>query len=178
MIEYIDDMSPFYLTNRSYCERIAEGLEKRGAEATGFCNAYGYEIKASIAQDGQTYRFHFEKHQSTQNGVIVPVNALDYAGVSIAVDSLQKRHRVRFGRSAFYRMLTSAEFRKKLRAPYYGFINNASGVAGIELFELLHKRGASQFTLKNGAALLKMHAPLQDVEVLFKTVQQVVGRFI
>jgi hypothetical protein len=75
-------------------------------------------------------------------------------------------------------MLTSAEFRKKLPAPYYGFITNASGVAGIELFELLHKRGASQFTLKNGVALLKMHAPMQDVEVLFKTVQQVVGRFI
>jgi hypothetical protein len=149
-----------------------------GAEATGFCNAYGYEIKASIAQDGLTYEFYFEKHQSTQNGVIVPVDAVDYAGVSITVKGLQKRYNVRFGRSAFYRMPASAEFRKKLPTPYYGLVNKPSGIMGVELFELLHQSGASQFTLRNGSAVVKMHTPIREAEVLFKTVQQVVSRFI
>jgi hypothetical protein len=175
MIEYVTDTSPFYLANKAYCEGVDEGLKALNAEPSGFCNSYGYEINASFTYNNLSYNVHFEKHQSTQNGIIVPVDALDYAGVTITTSGLEKRYTVKLGQSKLLRMLMTSALKCQIPAPYYVQINSDSKNLGTNFLTKLIGSGVSLFRLENGKVVCKLHTPEKDPQLLVARMDRILN---
>ncbi len=90
MIRYLTDDSPFFVANKKYCEDIENKLRSLNIDCSGECNSFGYDIEGTFIKNSLTYTLKFHKHQSTQNAVVIPVNAIDYAGVEILVKGLDR----------------------------------------------------------------------------------------
>jgi hypothetical protein len=85
MINYDPTKSLFFDSNKKYCEEIETKLKTMNIDCSGFCNCYGYDIDAVLIKDNFTYNIKYHKHQTTQNGIVIPVDAIDYAGVELTV---------------------------------------------------------------------------------------------
>ena len=119
MIEYEIDKSPFFIANKDYCESIENKLKELKLDFVGYCNSFGYEIETSFKRDNLDYNFKCIKYQSTQNGVIIPVNALDYYGTEMNVSGLNKKIKFVIDRNKFKRLFISNNLKNKIPYPYY-----------------------------------------------------------
>ncbi len=123
MIQYETANSPFFEANKEYCETIEGQLRTMDIACSGFCNSFGYDIEATLERDDLTYYLKFHKHQSTQNGVVIPVDAINYAGTKIEVSGLNKKFSLTAGKSNLKRLFTSKQFRDKIQSPYFVMCN-------------------------------------------------------
>ncbi|MBL7892037.1 MAG: hypothetical protein JNL63_05365 [Bacteroidia bacterium] len=90
MIEYEINSSPFFAANKIYCESLEKKFNEMKFDYSGFCNSYGYEVKTSFKRDNLTYDVKCIKHQTTENGVVIPVDANDYFGEEITIAGFNK----------------------------------------------------------------------------------------
>lgn len=163
MIKYETNDSQFFLANKKYCEAIQNSLRTINVEGTGFCNSYGYEIDATINKDNLVYKFHFEKHQTVQNGIIIPRDSNEYAGVKLSILGLNKNSRFKLGKSKFRRLFTSTKFRGIFPSPYF----LKSSFTSIDMFDndllkMISKYSVLEIKLRNGELICKIN--LQSVD--------------
>jgi hypothetical protein len=119
VIKYETSTSPFFVANKNYCQAVEQKLKTLNLDCSGFCNNYGYDIESTLKKDRLAYSLKLHKHQSTQQGVIIPVDAVNYCGTTITVVGLNKKFRVTFGKSSLRRLFTPSKFKNKLPAPYF-----------------------------------------------------------
>jgi hypothetical protein len=62
--------------NENYCKTIAAELNPKNIDYEGFCNSYGYDIITKLEANGFTFNMNFHTHQTTRNGVLIPLNAI------------------------------------------------------------------------------------------------------
>ena len=163
MIKYESNQSPFYLANKAYCEAIEEKLKAMNTEASGYCNSYGYDLELRLNRANLTYTIKCQKHQTTQNGVIIPVNANNYSGMEIVIDGLDKKYTVVIGESKLMRLITQRALKEKIPPPYFIKINRVVDIKQLE--ELTNKilnNGISRFRLKGGKLIMKVHLANSD----------------
>ena len=163
MINYETTDSPFFVANKKYCESIEKKFKTINLDCTGFCNAFGYEIEATLIRNNQTYHVKFHKHQSTQNGVVIPVDALEYSGMVVSVTGLDKKFNVSIGKSAYRRLFTLKKFKSKIPDPYFIKFNYSPDNNFVDdLVKRIQEEKISKFKLSNGTHLCKIHTATSD----------------
>jgi len=171
MIEYETNRSPFFVANKEYCELIESKLKTLGIDCSGFCNSYGYEIQSLLKKNNVIYNLKFHKHQSTQNGVVIPVDAIDYAGLEIIVSGLNKKFEVGIGKSSFLRIFTSTKYKDKIQKPYFVKFNYESLVSLVDsLVKIILNNNISVFKLNRGIIVCKMHTNKVDPIMLIEEI--------
>ena len=168
MIQFETSSSPFYTDNKTYCEDLVTKFNEINVEFTGFCNSYGYTLESTLTKGQLNYHLKFHKHQSTQNGVIIPVNAVNYTGIEFKVTGLNKRLKFVVGKSNFARFFMSKKWKNQLPSPY--FIRSRSlpdPTIIFQLFQTLSAHDVAKFGAKKGTFFCIFHQPLRNpVELL------------
>lgn len=157
MIEYQPSDSPFFEANKIYCETIQSQLQAFQLDYNGFCNSYGYEIQTILIKDDLAFNLTFFKHQTTQNGVIIPIDAIDNSGLVVRVTGINKQLNVRIGKSVIRRFFTSSKFKLLIPSPYFIQFNNLVESAFIENWlNKVQDYKISTFKLINGTLICKI----------------------
>jgi hypothetical protein len=163
MIQYETKDSPFFVANKNYCETIENKLKTMNLDCSGFCNSYGYDIETTFKRNNLTYNIKFHKHQSAQNGVVIPVDALEYAGIELKVSGLNKKYSLTVGKSSFRRLFTSKEFKDKIPSPYFISSNYSLDSNFVDdLAKKIEDGKMSKFKLSKGALVCEIHTATTD----------------
>lgn len=176
MINYQTADSSFFEANKKYCEEIEAKLKALNLDCSGFCNSFGYDIETILKRNNLTYNVKFHKHQSTQNGVIIPVNALDYAGMEVTVTGLNKKYSVAVGKSLFRRLFTLKKFKDKMPSPYFINFNYSPDSNFVDnLVKKIQNYKISKFSISSGKLVCKIHTeqsnPLDFIADIEKTIK-------
>jgi hypothetical protein len=161
MISYEPANSPFYTANKKYCEGIEHKLSVLKPNITGYCNSYGYELDVAFERNNLHYSLRFHKHQTTRNGVIIPLNADDKADTEITITGLNKIHKLEIGKSIIRRLFTIKELKQILPSPY--FISGKT-VPDNLLPEFIAKNKISDFKLNKGKLKISLQKALAEPE--------------
>ena len=132
MIQYETKDSPFFITNKIYCNSIEQKLKTLNLDCIGFCNSYGYDIEANFHRNDLEYFIKLKKYQNTQGNIVLPTNSTEYAGCEIIIKGINEIFSFKLGRSQLIRFLTSKEFKKILPSPYFLITNIPSNHDSIE----------------------------------------------
>lgn len=177
MINYEPTESSFYEANKKYCEEIENQLITIDIDCQGFCNCYGYDIEATIPKDNLTYTIKYHRHQTTQNGIVIPFDAIGYAGVMLSVTGIDKKFRLAVGKSSFKRFFCSAQIKASIPHPYFICSNQSTELKLIiDLLEKLQNNKIDSIQLSNGRIICKIHVPtanplqlIDDIDTVVKT---------
>jgi len=177
MIQYESVDAPFFMANKDYCILLEKALETMKADVSGYCNSYGYEIDTSFRHNGLACKLKCSKHQSTQNGVVIPVNAIDAGSISLLMSGFDTRARLHLGKSAVKRLLAPADVKKKLPAPYFLHFNTDPASALLDrLVDFVGRYQVVKLKLERGTLKCEIHQPqlkaplafLADIEALIR----------
>jgi len=175
VINYETNKSSYFDANKIYCETIESKLKAINLDCTGFCNSYGYEIETCLKRDNLTYNIRYHKHQSTQNGVIVPVDSIDYAGVIVTVTGIDRKYCMTVGKSLFRRFFCSDEIKEKTPKPY--FINTNNYIDNTDIYKLLERlqdNKISTIKLRKGKLICIIHVPTADPIKLISDIEKTI----
>ncbi len=171
MINYETEDSPFYTSNKKYCEKISAQLSTLDIETNGYCNSFGYNIEALIERNHLTYYLVFHKHQSTRNGIVIPVNAENYSGVNVTVTGLHKDLSIDYGKSAFKRILTGKKIKNLIPSPGYLTLSFTPDKLFVEeLLSYIKSNSVLKLKLHDGTLTIKMNSESDNaIDLLAKT---------
>ncbi len=179
MIQYETDPSPFFEANKNYCENVELKLKTMELDCAGFCNAYGYEMITNFKKNNLMYQIKIHKDQSTQNGVVIPVDAIDYACFEIIVSGLNNKFEVAIGKSLFIRFFISTKFKDKIQKPYFMKFNYEPESNFLDnLVRRILDNHISVFNLNNGTLVCKMHTPQVDPINLIKEIEKTIENWL
>jgi hypothetical protein len=167
MIHFDPANSEFFTANKNYCERIEQIFKAMNVECSGTCSSFGYDLKSTLMKNNRKYTMTFHKHQSTQNGVVIPVNAVNYSGTEVLVENVSGKYNVAIGKSAFKRFFTSHDMKNRLPSPFYAKMNFTPDRKFIDtLLEKIKTEQISDFNLRGGSLVCKMHIATEDPQRL------------
>jgi hypothetical protein len=176
MIQYESGDSPFLNAITAYCRNIENNLSARGVECSGYCNTYGYDIKAEFERNGLQYSFRYKKHQTTQNGVVIPVNANNYAVADIRVNGLNKKPNITIGRSKLRRLFTPPAIRQQLPDPYFLSSDVPPSQLLVETFaHQINEHQVAGLKLRKGMLQLTAHQAKKDPLDYIDDIEQLVA---
>ena len=172
MIEYEADPSPFYTANKNYCETLAHILKTVNLECSGWCNSFGYELETHLKKDDLTYHIKFLKNQTTQNGVVIPVNAHVYEGTVVTVKGLNKKFCITAGISPLRRLFMSKKNKNKISVPYFLKFNDLpeDAVEAGVVKKILDNK-ITKLRLNNGTLVCKIHTATTDPLGLIRDIE-------
>ncbi len=177
MINYEPNDSSFYDDNKTYCESIENQLKSIKIDCTGYCNSFGYEIETRLLKNNLTYTLKFQKQQTTQNGVIIPVDAHNYAGTEIQVTGINTKFSLNVGKSSLRRFFNPKRIKDKIPAPYFiktnyflvdNFLTN--------LVKTIQHYPIAKFKLNNGRLNVKIHYVTDDPLHLIADIDKIIER--
>ena len=179
MIQYETNDSPFFASNKHYCETIEHNLKTISAECTGFCNSFGYDMETSFLKDNLIYYLKLHKHQSTQNGVIIPVDALNYAGIEVKITGINKKFKVKVGKSSLSRFFISRAYKEKIPAPYFLKFNYKPDNYFInDISEYVLANNISKLYLSRGTLFCKIHSETHDLLNLIAGLENIAKNWV
>lgn len=179
MILYETNSSPFFVANKTYCEAITSKLKIMNLDCSGFCNSYGYSIDTTFKRNSLLYNIKFYKSQTTENGVIIPINSNDYSGTEIIVTGLNKKFNVTIGKSSLRRLFSLKKFKKQFPAPYFISFNYLPDNNFIDdLVEKMQNSKISKFKLNNGRLVCKMHIAIDDPLDLIANIEMIIKKWV
>lgn len=176
MINYESVDSPFYAANKNYFEAIENKLKNINLNCSGFCNSYGYEIETSFLKNNSTYNIKFLKFQSTQNGVVLPVDAHDYTGTELSITGLNKKIMIVVGKSAWIRFFNSKKYKKYLPTPFYIKFSYTPGESFLEIFsKKILTNNISTLKVSKGTLNCKIHMAAADPISLITDMEMIIN---
>lgn len=119
MITYEFANSPIFRSNKNYIEKIIDQLKSYIPRVDGYCSSFGFNIEIHFSKDNYSYLLKLHKHQSTQNGVVVPVDAFDFLKIELVISDLPASQHFHVGKSAVRRLMTSSQLTEIFPAPYF-----------------------------------------------------------
>lgn len=163
MINYETNSSPFYTANKNYCEAIESKLKQNNAVSSGYCNSFGYLIESAFQKNKLTYKLKIYKQQTTQNGVVVPVDSRDYAGTEITISGFNTGLKISIGKSSLNRFFSSKAYSHYLPAPYFIKFKSSPDEKNAEnLFSIIKNYSISTFKLASGTLFCKVQKEISD----------------
>ncbi len=124
MIHFEQEDSPLYDANKLFVEKTINDLQKYNAQANGFCNSFGYDINISFTKNNVPVVLKLNKSQSTQNGVVVPINAIDTKRTELIFSNIGAKSHFAVGKSVAKRLFTSHRLKEIFPSPYYVDMHN------------------------------------------------------
>ena len=159
MIDYQSVESSFYEANKRFIEECVEELTDFTFE--GWCNAYGYEIEAKLKKKSCEFHVLLKKHQTTQNGIIVPINAHNNTELFIEVKGLSHSEKLAIGVNWFVSLV-------------FGAKSTASSPLQKKLEDFSKEFNPNQLKLKNGTLSIQFfntsHSPIEVITQLEKAI--------
>ncbi len=159
MIDYQTVDSPFYESNKRFVEKCVEQLTDFTFE--GWCNAYGYDVESKRQMNQLTFAIQFKKYQTTQRGMIVPINAHNNTEVHIEISELTTLESFATGLNWFQSLL-------------FGKQSNASTPLQKQLADFSKTFQPRQLKLKNGTLNIQFfnssHSPAVLINELEKAI--------
>ena len=176
MIKYETNTSSIYLANKTFCEKIENSLKSLNIVCSGFCNSYGYDFEVNHIKNDLNYHLRFHKHQTSQNGIVVPIDAVDFSGIDITVKGLAKKVKVKYGKSAFRRFFTKKLFACMIPFPCYLEFNYSPDKVFLEfLIHIIQYEKISNLKLSNGNLVFEITGNSKtDVLTLISNIEKVV----
>lgn len=174
MIDYdVNNHSPFYKANESYCKKLEENFNASNVKCTGYCDSYGYEIIANFVHANFTYELKCYKYQIPRNGVIIPENAAEYLGIDINASGFRNNISVDYGRNWFHRFFMNSFLKSATKYPYYFQTNQSFNHAQIQaLLNFFSYYKIIRFRLQQGKLQIKIFSaftkPVKIVEDMEK----------
>lgn len=157
MINYETIDSPFYSENKRFLEECT--MQLASFSFSGWCNAYGYDVEGKSQLNQITMNLHIIKHQTTQNGMIVPLNAHDNTEVHIKIAGLTRHESFATGLNWFQSLL-------------FGKASNPSTPLQKQLADFSKAFQPRQLKLKNGTINIQFfnssHSPVLLINELEK----------
>lgn len=179
MINYETISSPFFEKNKAFTESLEKSLKDLNATYSGFCNSYGYEVSATFPRNTLNFQVKFYKNQSTQNGVVIPVDAKDQVGSLFTVSGLNKKSSIHIGKSSFRRLFTLKEYKSKLPNPY--FINSIASIdkkSMDQLIQIILDHNISKFKLNHGVLKIEIHNTTLNPQLLISDIERVIHQWV
>lgn len=177
MIRYAEEKSPFYDAHQAYCKEIETLAAVKQASCSGFCNSYGYEVRFSFFEQYNSFEFLFIKSQSTQNGVVIPVDALDYQGVECRGMAETGGLDISYGKSAMKRLLCAADLKERIPDAQYLFIKpELSDTSRESIMEAVNILGTDSLRLHKGEFLIKRHLTKETPEKIVADIMRCVQK--
>lgn len=118
MIDFQTVNSPYYEANKRFLEECIAHLPTY--LFSGWCNGYGYYVEAKSELNQLSILIQLKKHQTTQNGMLVPLNAHDNTELHIQISGLPSKEKLAIGINWFQALLfgkqsdSTTEIQKKL----------------------------------------------------------------
>lgn len=175
MIQFEDNSSPHYAANQAYCQSIAQQLGQFKATCQGFCNSYGFDINATWQQDDLTFTVECIKQQTTQNGVIIPVNAHVTVDTIIKIRGLNPNFKMHLGPNALKRWFSNKQWQLYLPKPFYMSTNYAPSVEEMKSFsQQIQHLNLACLKMNNGKLKAEIHQSISNVGALVKGIEALV----
>jgi len=163
MIDYETNSSSFFEANRIFCEAIENQFKSFKYEYSGFCNSYGYEIESNFVRNTLSYNLKFIKNQTTRNGVVIPIDAADFAGLELKINGIDPSIEISFGKNKLKRLISSKELIQHIPTPFYISTNHKTNNQGcIQLANLLLANKVDSLKIKSGKAFLEINSGSSD----------------
>ena len=176
MIKYEHSESSFFENNKNYCHKIEEQFKDKNLNYSGFCNEYGYEIQSGWQM--RDYKFHIKikKDQSTQNGVILPVDALQQTFNTLKIDGIDKSICLRTGKSALKRFFMKFLYKSIFPAPIYIFTKQKPEADVLsEMSEITSANNILKLNVSGGKLFLTAKAEIKEPLKMIETLERIIS---
>jgi len=177
MIEYEIADSSFFSANKEFCKHIEVSLAAISAAISGNCNCYGYELESVFVRNSLNFTLHYTKYQTTQNGVVVAVDANEYAGVNMFIKGINPTFKLKIGRCSILRLFCRQEIKNWIPKPYFIWTKDVRNYEFIETWMsvvLSHK--ISSIRLKNGKLSLAINGQPNDPVKLIEDIDFIIKK--
>lgn len=159
MIDYQTVESPFYEANKRFIEDVHTQLN--AYSFSGWCNGYGYDIEAKRKITTHKISIQLKKHQTTQNGIILSLEAHENTEVHIEISGLTRLESFATGLNWFQSLL-------------FGKQSNTSTPLQKQLADFSKTFQPRQLKLKKGTLNIQFfnssHSPVELINELEKIV--------
>ena len=164
MINFEKNDSPFYKMNEQFCEQILHTFNEFNVESDGWCNSYGYDFTVDFNRNSLHYKFSFQKSQTTENGVIIPMDAQDYSTTTLMISGLGKNNTLVIGKSFWKRYFMPKKECSEIQAPYFLKTNlkKKNGDVIKNIVDFIKEYKIKHVELKNGELCVKLNQVLLD----------------
>lgn len=179
MIEFENNDSPFFIANKEYCITIEKSLKSINASYSGFCNSYGYEINSTVDTDNLTFKLKFQKFQTIQNGIIIPRDSNEYAGINLSITGLNKNNKFTLGKSSFRRLFVSKKIKETFPSPYFlkSSFNSTNNVDK-DIVGIISNYSVLEMKLRNGILNCKINSPKADPLNLISDIKSLTNKLV
>ena len=176
MIQYSKEHSAFYLNNERFCQLAEAAAAKKNAMITGVCNSYGYEVLLQFNENGYPCHFIFKRSQTTQNGVYLPVNAIDYFGAEAEMQMEARDIQLQYEKNSIKRMMMPGELKSKIEDGYYFKQEGVEVEVADEIISELKELNA-EASIQKGLLKIVMHKtnllPATIIEKVLKVAESI-----
>jgi len=167
MLTYQSANSPFYKAHENYCKIIEAELIAKNKAYEGFCNSYGYDIFTKLEANGFTLNVNFHKHQTTRNGVLIPLNANSISDLYLNLDGLNSANQVMITNSRFKAWLLFVQKKHDLQNGFYLRCKMALSEKVLTQLSSFHQKYTCwNLKLKNGKLSCRLSGGVTDLDSL------------
>lgn len=174
MVYYDTNSSSFFKANENYCLPIEQLFSSLNISCEGYCNSWGYEIRASYVKSNITFDFTFYK-ETIRKGGIIPIDCPIIEGLDLIIKPLNEIHKISFQESKFKRLFMSKELKEMVPSPYYFSTNVILQNEVAKWLSLFEKNEINLLKLNNGKLVVEINGkeenPLKLIEELEKMIK-------
>jgi hypothetical protein len=173
MINFETNDSLFFVANKNYCEKIETNLNALNLNCSGFCNSYGYEIETTFVKQNITYNLQFYKYQTTQNAIVIPMDANESCGTTLIINGLNKKFKVCVGKSTVKRLFISKYLKSKIAKPYFITFNHLPQQNFLDnLFKVINDYKIVKYKLNKGTLVCNINIAISNPMELISSIEK------
>ncbi len=169
MINYEIEDSPFFEENKNYLESFMNNCSDYNPESSGNCNSFGFDVEIKFSKNQEQYVLNLKKKQSTQNGILIPVNAGNNFENKIGVINFPSDKKVTVSKSSLKRFLMSNKLKDRFPAPY--FVELSEENIADDLSALITKFDIDELEITNRKLKLKTFKKIENLDVIDEIVK-------
>lgn len=175
MINYETANSPHFEANKLFCEQVTAAFQ---GDWSGFCNSYGYEIETKYSESNLNYSIKFQKSQTTQNGVVIPVDARDSVQLDVAIDGFPNDASFIISKSWLKSIFTANDLKDQLPKNYSASINfEFSNAEFVKISNFIQTYSIEKFELANGKMHFAIITSVADISLFKNSLQELTNIF-
>lgn len=176
MISFETEKSSIYERNKTFCETAELNIKQLNSSFSGYCNSFGFELEGHIELNNLKIQLKLFKHQTTQNGIIIPKDAVDQSGTELHILGLNKSQYLKIGRSVLKRIITSTENKRILPKPYYISFNDKIDKNSLDhLANFIIHYKVAKLVLYNGSLHITLPYAINDANAFIYELLKLIG---
>lgn len=160
------DKSSIYELHKSFCNKAETNIKQLNSSFSGYCNSFGFNIESQIELNNLKIQITISKHQTTQNGIVIPKDAIDSSATEIRISGLNKNYFLKIGQSNLKRLITSVENKPILPKPYYITFNDKIDRNSLEhIAHFVAQYAIAKLVLFNGSLHIELHYAIDSASI-------------